>query len=94
MAGSIAAFKDFDAIVGVGVVAGGDVDGEIKAHVIETVIDGGSGEDTGTTIFDAESFEGGGEILQNPLGGFASVTGEENFDVVAGVVDKSFDDFC
>ena len=53
-----AAFEDFDAIVGVGIMAGGDVDGKIEAHLIETVVDSWGGEDAGAHIFDAERFEG------------------------------------
>ena len=54
-----AAFENFDAVVGVGVVGGGDVDSVIIAHFIETVINGGGGKDAGTRIFKAEGFAGG-----------------------------------
>ena len=86
-AGFVAAFEDFDAVVGVGVVAGGDVNGEIEAHMVEAVIDGRSGKDADAHVFDAESFEGGLEVLENPFGGLAVVAADEDFDVVVGVVD-------
>lgn len=54
LAGCVAAFEDFDAVVGVGVVRGGDVNGEIETHLIETVVDGGGGENTDAGVFDAE----------------------------------------
>ena len=31
--------------------------------------------------------------MEDPLGRLASVTSEEDFDVVAGVIDEAFDDF-
>ena len=30
--------------------------------------------------------------MENPLGGFAGVASEKDFDVVAGIVDEAFDD--
>ena len=89
MATVVATFEDFDAVVGDRIVGSGDVNGEIKTHFIEAIIDSGGGEDAGTRVFDAESFAGGGEVLENPLGGFARVASEEKFDLVAGVVDKA-----
>ena len=75
MAGCGASFKDFDAVVGVRVVGSGDIDGKIESHFVKTIIDSGSGEDAGAAVFDAESFAGRGEVLQNPLGRFAGVAG-------------------
>ena len=88
----VATFEDFDAVVGNGVVGGGDVDSEIKAHFMKAVIDGGSGKNASVRVFDAECFAGGGEVLENPLGGFAGVASEEKFDLVASVIDKAADD--
>ena len=68
-----AAFEDFDTIVGVRIVAGGNVDGEVEAHLIETVVDGGGGENANIHVFDTEGFAGGFKILENPFGGFAGV---------------------
>ena len=53
------AFKDFDAIVGVGIMGGGDVDSDIKTHLGETIINGGGRKNADVAVFDAESFEGG-----------------------------------
>ena len=53
-----AAFEDFDAVVGIGIVAGGDVDGKIEAHLVKTVVNGRSGKNAGAHIFDTEGFEG------------------------------------
>lgn len=92
MAAGGATFEDFDTVVGVGVVAGGDVNGEIIAHFVKTVVDGGGGKDAGRGIFDAERFEGGGEVLQDPLGRLAGVAGEKDFDAITGVVDEAFGD--
>ena len=75
MAGCGASFKDFDAVVGVWVVGSGNINSEVIAHFVETVIDGWSGKDAGGGVFDTEGFAGGGEVLQNPLGRFASVAG-------------------
>ena len=63
LTGGGAAFEDFDTVVGIGVMGGGDVDGEIEAHFVETVVDSGGGEDAGGGIFEAESFTGSGEVL-------------------------------
>ncbi len=68
-------------------MAGGNVDGEIETHVIETVIDGGGRKDADVGVFDAESFESGLEVLENPFGGFAVVAADEDFDAIVGVVD-------
>ena len=89
---SFSAFKDFDAVVGEGIVRSGDVDGKIEIHFVETIVDAGGRENAGAGVFDTKGFTGGGEVLQNPFGGFAGVTGEEDFDVVASVVDETFDD--
>ena len=86
------AFEDFDAIVGEGIVGGGDVDGKIKAHCVKTVIDARGGKDAGVSVFNAKSFAGGGEVLENPFGGFAGIASEEDFDVATSVVDEAFDD--
>ena len=88
----VATFEDFDAVVGDGVVGSGDVNGEIETHVVKAIIDSGSGKNAGTRVFDTESFAGGSEVLENPLGGFAGVASEEKFDLVAGVVDEAADD--
>lgn len=76
MAGGFAAFENFDAIVGVGVVRGGDVDSKIETHLIKAVIDGGSGEDADAGVLEAEGFAGGFEVGENPFGRFAGVAAE------------------
>ena len=86
-------FKNLDAVVGVGIVRSGDIDGKIKAHFVKTVVNARGGEDAGAGVFDTKSFAGGGEILENPFGGFASVAGEENSDIIPRVVDETADDF-
>ena len=87
-------FENFDAVVGVGIVRSGDVNGEIETHFSETEIDCGGRQNAGGRKFDAESFASGLEIADNPFRGFASVTGEKNFKVVAvGVIDETADDF-
>ncbi len=93
MAGSGTTFKNLDAVVGVGVVRSSDVDSEIKAHLVKTVVDGRGGQDADIAVFDAKSFAGGFEIGENPFGRFAGVTAEEDFDVGAGVVNETSDDF-
>ena len=93
MAGSGTTFKNLNAIVGVGVVRSGDVDSEIKAHLIKTVVNGGGRQDANVAVFDTKCFAGGFEIGENPFGRFAGVTAEEDFDVGAGVVNETSDDF-
>lgn len=70
----------------------GDVNGEIKAHLEEAVVDGWGGKNAGASIFDTESLAGGGEVLEDPFGGLAGVAGEEDFDIIAGIIDKAFYD--
>ena len=72
-------------------MTGGDVDGKVEAHLIKTVVDGWSGENADVGVFDAESLEGGFEVLEDPFGGFAVVAADEDFDAVVGVVDETFD---
>ena len=55
---------------------GGDVDSKIEPHLVKAVIDGGSGKNADIAVFDAESFEGGFEICENPFGGFAGVAAD------------------
>ena len=87
------AFKNLDAVVGVGVVRSSDVDSEIKAHLVKTVVNGGGRQDADIAVFDTKCFAGGFEIRENPFGGFTGVTAEEDFDVGAGVVNETSDDF-
>lgn len=42
---------------------GGDVNGEIKAHLEEAVVDGWGGKNASTGVFDAEGLASGGEVL-------------------------------
>ena len=42
---------------------GRDVDSEVEAHFVKTVVNGWSGQDTDGGVFEAEGFEGGTEIL-------------------------------
>ena len=41
----VAAFEDFDTVVGVRIVTSGHIDSEVETHLIETVINSRSGED-------------------------------------------------
>ena len=50
---SFATFKDFDAVVGMGIVGGSNVNGEIKSHLIKTIINSGSWKDASVKIFGA-----------------------------------------
>ena len=54
LAGRKAAFKNFDAVIGVGIVRGGNVNGEVEAHFKKAVIDGWSGENADGRVFDTE----------------------------------------
>ena len=74
------------------IVTSGDVDGKIETHLGETVINGRGGKNAGVGVFDAESFEDGFEVLQNPFGRFAVVAADEDFDAVVGVFDYAADD--
>ena len=42
-----ASFEDFNSVVCIGVVAGGDVDGEVEAHLIKAVVDARGGKNSG-----------------------------------------------
>ena len=91
-AGCGTTLKNFDAIVGVGIVGGSDVDGKIKAHLIKTVVNGRRGQNSDRGVLEAERFESGAQILQNPLGGFAGVTADEDTLVSAGIVGEARND--
>ena len=91
-AGVWPALEDFDAIVGVWVVRSGNVDSEIEAHFVKTIIDGWSWEYANGGVFEAERFEGGFEVGDNPFGRFAGVATEEDFFIGASVVGEAGDD--
>ena len=57
-----AAFENFDAVIGVGVVGGSDVDGDVETHFGKAVVDGWGGKYADVTILDAESFESSFEV--------------------------------
>ncbi len=71
-----AAFENFDAVVGVGVVRGGDVEAKVEAHFVETVVDGWGRENADARVFEAKGLAGGCEVGEDPFGGFAGVAAD------------------
>ena len=87
-----ATFENFDTVVGVGVMGSGNVDCKIELHFIKTIINGRSGKDAGSGIFYAIGFAGFCEVINDPFRRFAGVASDEDFDVVAFVVNKATND--
>ena len=54
---ALAALKDFDTVVCIWVMRGGDVDSEIEAHLIETIVDGRGGKDVDSGVLKAAGFK-------------------------------------
>ena len=44
-------------------MGGGDVDGEIEAHLVKTVINSRGRQNASGAVFDAEAVASGGEVL-------------------------------
>ena len=71
--------KNFDAVVGPGIVRGGDDDSGGHSAGTRQVGDAGSGDDAGAVNVDADSGQTFGDAIGDPAAGFAGVLADDGF---------------
>ena len=71
-----ATLKDFNTIIYIGIMRGGNVDGKVEAHFVKTVIDCGGGKDADGGGFETGLSQGGGEVGEDFFGRFASIAAD------------------